>query len=99
MSTLTFRQESNYYYAVISDGQTVGYAYSHPRCLPRSWSVRLADGTGPYSGTEVREWFKTRKQAGAWLVALQTPCEACGTPAGTPCDPFCIGRAAFMVKP
>lgn len=88
----TIKRVDRCWYLVSVDGAPIGYTYSHPRCLPRSWQVRLADGSSPYNGTEVRDWWKTRKQAVAWLEALQRDCAACGSEAGEPCDMFCIAR-------
>jgi len=47
-----------------------------------------------WSPTEVKiQAAQTTGQTDIW-EALSGPCEACGSPSGEPCDPFCVGVAA-----
>lgn len=78
-----------YWYEVTRDGSAIGVTHSHPRCLPRSWQVRL-----PGSTDTERESFRTRKQAVAWLAALSLACEGCNAEPGERCRWGCLSHAS-----
>lgn len=67
LAAVSVKAESPYYYAVRVDGELVGWTYSHPRVLPRSWSVRRP--TTPAGQDEGwPHYFRSRHSAVTWLV-------------------------------
>lgn len=63
----TVTESSAYWYDVALYGAKIGETHSHPRCLPRSWTVYLIAPDGTRREAE-RISFKTRKESVRFLA-------------------------------